>query len=201
MNKKSYHHGELRKALVDAAASLAAEHGPESVSLREVAKRAGVSHAAPYHHFRSKAELLHAVALEGERLMDVGMKRAWARRHRTPVDRLFAMGRAYIQFAVRHPHYFRAMFRGVTPDEGLPDALQLGQRNFDALITAVQACIGETGRPTRRARGLILTAWTIVHGMASLAVERGFRDTPFERSSVNELSRLAMDAVRPIFKR
>lgn len=198
--KKSYHHGDLRKALVDAAAALAAEHGPESVSLRDVAKRAGVSHAAPYHHFAGKAELLHAVALEGFRLMDVEMRAAYGkRRGGDPYDRLAALGQAYIRFAARHPHYFKAMFRGVIPNKDLPDPDDHGQKNFQGLVAAVQACLGETGKPSARAMDKVLAAWSAVHGMASLWVERGFCGTPFEDRRIEHLARRLTETCRAIF--
>ncbi|HMP89291.1 MAG TPA: TetR/AcrR family transcriptional regulator [Kiritimatiellia bacterium] len=197
---RSYHHGDLRKALIDATASLAAEKGPDSVSLREVAKRARVSHAAPYHHFKGKAELLHAVALEGFRLMDVEMSRALSRNIQgTAYDRLGALGAAYIRFAAKNPHYFRAMFRGVAPDKAFPDPDDHGQKNFNGLVAAVQACRGETGKPSRATMDQVLAAWAIVHGMACLWVERGFCGTPFERLGVRVLSQRVIACCRPLF--
>jgi AcrR family transcriptional regulator len=199
--KSSYHHGDLRKALIDAAAALAAESGRESVSLREVAKRASVSHAAPYHHFSGKAELLHAVALEGFRLMDAEMRMAVHKKSMAdPYDRLQAIGLAYIRFAARYPHYFKAMFRGVTPNEAFPDPEDHGQKNFDGLVRAVQGCIGEKGKPGKRTMNLVLTAWSIVHGMASLWVERGFCGTPFEHKRIEDLARSVTETSRVIFE-
>ena len=199
--KPRYHHGDLRKALIDAAAELAAERGSESVSLREVAKRARVSHAAPYHHFSGKAELLHAVALEGFRLMREEMQVAVARKTRgTPYDRLGALGAAYIRFAARYPYYFKAMFRGVKADKAFPDPDDYGQKNFNALVASVQACRGETGKPTKQTMNLVLTAWSIVHGMASLWVENSFCDTPFESVSIDRLSRAVIESSRNIFE-
>ena len=199
--KSTYHHGDLRKALIDAAAALAAESGPESVSLRAVAKRASVSHAAPYHHFSGRAELLHAVALEGFRLMDVEISAAVRKQHKAfPYDRLQAIGRAYIRFAARYPHYFKAMFRGVTPNEAFPDPDDHGQKNFTGLVQAVQACVGEQGKPGKRTMDLVLTAWSIVHGMSSLWVERGFCGTPFEHMPIEKLARTVTDTCRVIFE-
>ncbi|HMO49517.1 MAG TPA: TetR/AcrR family transcriptional regulator [Kiritimatiellia bacterium] len=199
--KASYHHGELRKALVDAAAALAAERGPEAVSLRETAKRAGVSHAAPYHHFSGRAELLHAVALEGFRLMDAEMSRAVARKRRgAPRERLAALGQAYIRFAAKNPHYFRAMFRGVKPDDDLPDEHQHGRKNFDLLVAMVQDCLGESGSPSGRVLDRVLAAWAIVHGTASLWVERGFHDTPFEQAGYEALARAVTRATVSVFE-
>lgn len=199
--KNSYHHGDLRKALVDAAAALAAEQGSDAVSLRDVARRAGVSHAAPYHHFNSKAELLHAVALEGFRLMDVEMHAAMVRHHKgSPYDRLAALGQAYIRFAARHPHYFKAMYRGVMPNKKFPDPDDHGHKNFNGLVRAVQDCLGETGKPGRKTMDKVLTAWAIVHGMATLWVERGFCDTPFENKRIELLARSVTETSRVIFE-
>ena len=198
--RKSYHHGDLRRALVDAAAELAAERGPESVTLREAAKRAGVSHAAPYHHFAGRGELLHAVALEGFRRMDAEMKAAYKRNEKaSPYDRLGALGKAYIRFAARNPHYFRAMFRGVTLDKAFPDPDEHGKRQFEGLVQAVQACLGEAGPPSKRALDHVLTAWAIVHGTASLWVERSFCETPFENAKIDDLSRRVVETSRRIF--
>ncbi|MGA1192875.1 MAG: TetR/AcrR family transcriptional regulator [Kiritimatiellia bacterium] len=197
--RKSYHHGDLRKALVDAAATLAAEHGPESVSLREVAKRAGVSHAAPYHHFAGKADLLHAVGMEGLRLMNEEMEQARRKKYKKPADRLSGLGMAYIRFAVTYPHYFKAIFRGARPDRSLPDDENLGLRNFDALVEVVQECLGERGRPSKRAECLVLSAWAIVHGMASLGVEQAFDQTPFAGRKIEQLAELVTRTTQPIF--
>lgn len=201
VKKKQYHHGDLRKALVDAAAALAAESGPEVVTLRAVAKRAGVSHAAPYHHFSGKAEILHAVALEGFRLMNEEMRRAALRtRKKKPFDRLAALGVAYIRFAARHTHYFKAMFRGVEPNKNLPDEQKLDQQNFQALILSVQACIGERGEPSKRTLELVLTAWSIVHGMASLWIEDAFRNTLFAKAKINDMARVVTESCRTSFE-
>jgi AcrR family transcriptional regulator len=198
--KKTYHHGDLRKALIDAAAALAAGHGPESVSLREVAKRAGVSHAAPYHHFAGKAELLHAVGMEGLRLMNEEMEQARRKKYRKPADRLTGLGMAYIRFAVTYPHYFKAIFRGARPDRNLPDGENLGLRNFDALVEVIQECLEEQGRPSKRAESLVLAAWAVVHGMASLGVEQAFERTPFEGRAVEELARMAIGATIKLYE-
>jgi len=199
--KNRYHHGDLRKALVDAAAALAAEQGSEAVSLRDVARRAHVSHAAPYHHFTGKAELLHAVALEGFRRMDMEMHAAMVRQHKgTPYARLAALGQAYIRFAARHPHYFKAMYRGVTPNKAFLDPDDHSHKNFNLLVRTVQDCLGETGKPGQKTMAKVLAAWATVHGMACLWVERGLCDTPFENKSIESLARSVTETCRVIFE-
>src|SRR5690242_14296324 len=97
---RPYHHGDLRRALLDAALAQVAEHGPAALSLREVARRAGVSHAAPAHHFGNKAGLLTAIAAEGYHLLAAAL--AAAREFQE-------QGVAYVLFAVDHPAHFAVM--------------------------------------------------------------------------------------------
>ena len=110
MNRaKPYHHGNLREALLRAAIRLIAEVGPTAFTLREVARRAGVSHNAPYRHFRDKNDLMTAVATEGYRELTEAMERA-ARGQNRAIDRLKYAGLAYIEFALRRPEHFTVMF-------------------------------------------------------------------------------------------
>src|ERR1700751_4159428 len=97
--RKPYHHGNLREELLEAAISLIAEVGPTAFTLREVARRAGVSHNAPYRHFRHKDDLIASVAAEGYRELTDAMRRA-AAKHPRAVDRLKHAGLAYIEFAL-----------------------------------------------------------------------------------------------------
>lgn len=174
----TYHHGNLRRALIDAAAGLAGREGVESVSLRRVAALVGVSHAAPYHHFKNKADLLFEVGEEGFRRLDAAMVRA-ARKGRDAEDRLEAMGRAYVRFATRHPNYFRVMFRPELARSPEPDPSSAGQRAFRRLIEAVQACRGnEQGGLSDQLMLEVLYAWTIVHGLASLWVDGALSRLP-----------------------
>ena len=107
--KRSYHHGNLRKALLDAGVALIGEVGPKGFTIREVARRAGVSHNAPYRHFRDKDELLEAIAVEGfERLTAAMKKRSGA--GVTAAGRLRLCGCGYVDFALRWPQHFLVMF-------------------------------------------------------------------------------------------
>src|SRR5262245_4881527 len=108
--KRAYHHGDLRRALLDAALELVSSKGVQALTLREVARRAGVTHAAPYHHFPSKEALFAAVATEGFRDLAAAMRAALSGR-RGPFASLRAIGVAYVRFATEHPAHFRIMFR------------------------------------------------------------------------------------------
>ncbi|RKH05899.1 TetR/AcrR family transcriptional regulator [Corallococcus praedator] len=171
-DKPRYHHGDLRQALVDAAVALISEEGFGALTLREVARRAGVTHAAPYRHFTDKEALLGAVALEGFRAMAREMRERMDRAPEGPLEQLSAAGVAYVLFAVRHPPHFRVMFgphfqRPLKPrsPEGEPDAFAL---LVGCIAAGQSAGLLRQGEP----RALTLTAWSLVHGLASLFVDR-----------------------------
>lgn len=108
--KKSYHHGDLHRALVAAAVHLIGEAGVEALTLREIGQRVGVSRAAPYRHFQDKADLLAAVALEGFRLLRRDLEAVLATKEADQVKSLVALSKAYVGFGVRHPAHYRTMF-------------------------------------------------------------------------------------------
>lgn len=168
--EKPYHHGDLRRALLDASLSLIAEEGFGALSLREVARRAGVTHAAPYRHFADKEALLAAVAEEGFRAMTVRMKERMAS-EKTPEGRLEACGVAYVLFAMENPSHFRVMFGPhFTHPPEMPSS-EDAENSFGLLMGSIAECqragVVRAGEP----RGLSLMCWSLVHGLASLLVD------------------------------
>ena len=172
--KADYHHGRLRRVLIGAAVKTIARHGVDSLSLRELAARAGVSPGAPYHHFSNRSELLASIAEEGFQRLEA---RLIAARDAAPDDasaRLEALGLAYISFAVSASGYFRVMFHGRSKASGPTEA---GLRAFHLLRDAIVAC-QEAGRaPKGDPMALVVLAWSAVHGFATLWVDRAL---PFE---------------------
>src|SRR5512142_720198 len=110
MRRRSYHHGDLRRALLDATLSLATELGPAGVSLRQAAERAGVSQAAPYRHFSGKEAMIAAASEEGFRLLHAAMVEATHAGSADPAQRLAALVACYAEFAVTRTAHFRLMF-------------------------------------------------------------------------------------------
>ncbi|MBB5155873.1 TetR/AcrR family transcriptional regulator [Saccharopolyspora phatthalungensis] len=151
---RPYHHGDLRQTLLDTSVEMIAEHGLARLSLRDLARRAGVSHAAPRHHFRDKAGLFTALATEGYRLLadalagDLG---------------LIEMGARYVGFALEHPCHFEVMHQPdrCHPDD--PDLFAAKARSWDALRAGLPAEL-DSGEAERAA----LAAWSIAHGFATL---------------------------------
>ena len=169
LKRKDYHHGDLKNALVEAAAKLIVERGIDNVSLREVARQAGVSHSAPYHHFNSKSELLAAVAEEGFLRFNGYQERAFRMmQQKDPMERLKALGRAYVKFAIANPSFFRIMFRYDIAEPFKHHLLTaLSKRTFDRLFKTVSECLKAKAQSTDPMEASI-RAWALVHGLSSL---------------------------------
>lgn len=186
--QRAYHHGNLREALVAAGAELARTGGPDAVVLRAASRQAGVSHNAVYRHFANREDLLAAVAhrcmTRLAELMIERMEGVTARgRVRRAVDRLGAVGRAYIDFARTEPGWFRTAFSSARPhgsggpaaeaatEERLPDPYEVLRGALDDLV--------EVGAVTRARRvGAEYSAWSAVHGLASLLIDGPLRELP-----------------------
>lgn len=178
--KAPYHHGDLRRALLDAALELVAARGVEAFSLREAAREVGVSPAAAYRHFADKLEVLKALAFEGMGRMALAMEKAIERAPGTPgsparaAANLAAIGEAYVDFAVRHPDHFRVMFGVACPGgeviEVPPEAATHGRDPFQILIDALDAMVATGAIPGAARAGAEVVAWSAVHGLASLLV-------------------------------
>src|SRR4051794_3972276 len=120
---RRYHHGDLRRALIDAARRVLEAEGPSALSLRAVAREAGVSPAAPYHHFKDKGELLEAVAHEGWDLLDAALAKAKVEAP-SPDQALNGLGVAYVCFARDNPALYRVMYDTARDREDLPDQMK-----------------------------------------------------------------------------
>jgi AcrR family transcriptional regulator len=163
----------LRPALVAEALRVLAEGNPATLSLRELARRLGVSPAAPYRHFADKAELLAAIAQQGFELLGAELDAAAASHPSEPACQLADIGWAYVRFALRQPQYFQVMFgRAAPPPTGYPELLAAGQSAFGILLRVIEGA-QRAGRVTRcDPRELAVAAWSQVHGLATLLLER-----------------------------
>ncbi len=168
--KAAYHHGGLREALLAAAEQELKEKGVEGFTLRGCAKRAGVSHAAPAHHFRDADALLTALAGVGFRRFIKAME---ARRARAPADdreKLIALGLGYIDFATAEPALFRLMFASGRPDFDDAELQRLASSALSTLVEAVGAVRGGDPWSDKAAMLDVAAAWSMVHGIADLAL-------------------------------
>jgi AcrR family transcriptional regulator len=188
LKRKDYHHGDLRNALVEAAASLIVEKGIDNVSLREVARKAGVSHAAPYHHFSNKYGLLAAVAEEGFSRFNGYQERAFRMaRTKAPVDRLKALGHAYVRFAIANPSFFRIMFRYDISDPYKHPLLRaLSKKTFDRLFDTVSEGLKANNQSVDPMEHSI-RAWALVHGLATLWLDGRLEQMPDAKQIVDKI--------------
>lgn len=164
---KPYHHGDLRRALVDAARRLLESEGPSALSLRAVAREAGVSPAAPYHHFKDKAELLDAVAHEGWEMLDAAMRHL-GHDDETTRQHIATLGVAYVEFARDHPALYRVMYDCSRDKEALPDHVH---SNHESAYCQVRDTLIRAGADPTDEIGLELAtvaAWCATHGLAEM---------------------------------
>jgi AcrR family transcriptional regulator len=178
VQERPYHHGDLRRAIIEAALEILSETQSLEFSLRELARRAGVSHNAPYKHFADKRELLAAVSTAGFELLTKRMSDKIADIS-NPRAQLFAMLRAYVHHGVENPALYRLMFGGYLggPDNGRPAIERAAAEKTKALLAGVIVdgglgrAIPNTSRNERKIAGAILACWSLVHGLTLLLAD------------------------------
>ena len=166
--KSGYHHGELRRTLLDVGIDVIDKHGVDALNLRELAVLAGVSSGAPYHHFADREALLAAIAEEGFGYLEAAMVKERDAAPDDATSRLAALGRAYVSFATTHRGHFRVMFRGNLRS---PQLVQAKPRAFQLLWDAMKDCQRSDVAPAGDPQPLVLTAWSAVHGLATLWID------------------------------
>src|SRR5881397_3942505 len=191
--RATYHHGNLREALVEAAAALLEAEGPLGVTLRGAARRAGVSQAAPYRHFRNKSALLASVAEEGFRELERAMQRA-AQAHRSNSLRaLQAMAVGVVRFAAAHPSHYRLMSGPAVRGRDHPTLREAAMAAWQILTEAVGECQRAGGIRGGDSAELAFVLWCLVHGLSVLVVDEQL--PPAVRQAI-PLERLAEHTAR-----
>jgi AcrR family transcriptional regulator len=192
-----YHHGDLHRALIDAGLWIVENQGVDAVTLRAVARGAKVSHSAPYHHFATRAELLAAIAAAGfQRLVQQIQEQAQASQAQAPLDFLRAVGTGYLTFAVKRPSLFRLMFRPeLTRPAQHPLLLEAEAAAFGTLAQAIADCQHQGSLPNTDPRLLAAFAWSTVHGMATLYVDRVFDETPVGELEFEKIGREIIERI------
>ncbi len=182
--KAPYHHGDLRAKVTQAATEILEEQGVTALSLREVARRAGVSHNAPYRHFADRDALLAALAGEGFARLSEALEAAGARGPR-------ARGEAYVRFALNQPARFRLMFGGLLRLDVHPGLRAAAARTYDGLVRAFAPLAGPQGAPFAAA-----AAWSLVHGLAQLLLDGHFQSTKRGERETAAFVRAVLGVVR-----
>ncbi len=173
-DSKSYHHGDLRQALLETTRQMIAEEGVEGVTMRGLAQRIGVSRTAPYRHFENKAALLAAVAQEGfEELIKHLRCARTADPTLSPIIRFEKMGMSYVQFAIAQPTAYRLMYGAdAVRAEDHPKVREVVRRTLDELIEMIQECKAAGFLKTYHPRDVGMTVWSACHGLSLLLIDQ-----------------------------
>lgn len=194
--QKTYHHGELRQAILHVALEIIEQEGVAALTLREVARRAGVSHTAPYRHFADKQALLAAVAEEGFNALRSAMESRMSS-YANPLRCLKESGIAYVLFAATHPAHYRIMFGRALVAQHSHDALRdAGNAAFQVLLRAIaqghEAKMLRADDPLQQA----ITAWAAVHGLAMLLINGQLPCNGIDPSQVELLATNTVEALQ-----
>lgn len=186
--REKYHHGDLRAALLDAAVEVIDEIGPQGLTIREVARRVGVSHAAPYRHFNDRDDLILTAVEHGFELLLATMEAAKAAAAQDPVSQFAASGLAYLDFALGNPAYYRVMFSGDLLSPGGNLSLRHTSREaLDDLMASIGECqqlgLVREGDPAAHA----LTILSTLHGFVSLVNDNRVQHLVDEQHSIEGL--------------
>ena len=187
--RKGYHHGNLREALIRAALHLIGEKGPAGFTFADAARAAGVSSAAPYRHFRDRDALLADIAKRGFELFAAALEKAWNDGKPNPYVAFEAVGRAYLAFARKEPAHYSAMFEAGVAADSDPELQKSADAAFNVVRRASEALTAHlpaAGRPP--ALMMSLHVWSLAHGIASLfaRADAGRRKLPMSPEELLE---------------
>jgi AcrR family transcriptional regulator len=194
MPKKKYHHGDLKNALIQAGIEILSKEGVGGLSLRKVAKRAGVSHSAPYAHFPDKQSLIAAISTEGFNQLYTHLDAAVSSYADDPKRQLIEGTQAYTSFAIDHTDIFKIMFSGILEKEkDYPAFVDISQKTFQRVVDVVRACQSAGVLGAGSAEMLAVSVWGQVHGIVSLALEGQISHTILKRHSTQEIVTSAIE--------
>jgi AcrR family transcriptional regulator len=190
--KNGYHHGDLKRKLLDEGLKIIASSGIEGLTLRELARRVGVTHAAPYRHFKNKAALLSNLAQEGFRELLIVLK-ASAEKNSDALEQLSSMAQAYVRFSLEQKAYFTVMFGVDIPGNYTAGGLEaVSRKTLDFLrniiVDGQKENIIVAGNPER----LAISTWSLAHGVTALLVEGHLKKILLSRASAERYMKVAM---------
>jgi AcrR family transcriptional regulator len=194
MAAKTYHHGDLKNALIQAGVEILAKEGIEGLSLRKVAQHAGVSHNAPYSHFPDKQSLIAAISTEGFKQLYDELGAATLAHPNDPKVQLEEGAWAYVQFALNNTDTFKIMFSGVLEKEKeYPAFVEISHKTFERVVEIVCACQNAGVLRPAPAEIMAVAVWGQIHGIMSLMLEGQISHTVLDQFSIRYLVTFALD--------
>lgn len=184
----SYHHGDLKNALIEAGLDILSKEGVQALSLRKVARKAGVSHAAPYAHFADKQALIAAIATEGYARLYESLAEVVTCCGGDPAQTLMEVAWAYVQFAEKHPDHFKVTFSGIVENEtDYPEYVEQSKKSLKLVMGLVSDC-QQAGLLTADNTDLLaISLWASIHGFISLLLGNQIPSTVLKRSTLREI--------------
>lgn len=169
MTSKTYHHGNLKEALISAGLEILSQKGMEGLSLRNVAKRIGVSHAAPYNHFPDKQALLAAMSTAGHEQLHQTLLETFEKFKHNSTDIIIEIAWAYLQFALDDPNRFKLMFSGVLEEErNHPAYMEIAQKSISLFEEIIAFCQSKGQLAESELKSIAIKLWSSVHGFTYL---------------------------------
>jgi AcrR family transcriptional regulator len=188
MPRKNYHHGHLKNALIRAGMEIISKEGLGGLSLRKVAKKAGVSPTAPYAHFADKQALIAAISTEGYHRLYDQLTATVATHAGDPQRTLLEVGWSYVQFALSDPQRFKVMFSGILEQEkDYPEFREMALKSFELLVSLVKSCQEAALLDPGPTDMLAVRLWSVVHGFVLLLLEGQISHTLLDRMSIRDL--------------
>lgn len=186
--KKTYHHGDLKNALIEAGADILSKEGVSGLSLRKVALKAGVSHTAPYAHFADKQALIAAISTEGYRRLYAAIAAAVHRYPNSPARQLVEGAWAYVQFALTDTDHFKITLSGaVEKEKDYPAFVEMAQQNFALLVSIVETCQAAKILKRGPVDLMAVSVWSLIHGFVALILEDQISHTVLDRFSLRQM--------------
>ena len=196
MTTDNYHHGDLKNALIKAGLEILSKEGLSGLSLRKVARKAGVSHSAPYAHFTDKQALIAAISTEGYCLLYEKFQGIRESYRDDPNRQLFEVAWAYVQFAQSNPAQFKVTFSNVVAREkDYPALVEMTGKCFNQVTQIVQDCQGAGILTPSPPDIMAVSIWSVVHGFASLLIEGQISHLVLERTSLEDLLKFVLNQV------
>lgn len=194
--KKTYHHGDLKNALIEAGADILAKDGVGGLSLRKVAQKAGVSHTAPYAHFADKQALIAAISTDGYRRLYEALAATTQQYADDPARQLIEGAWAYVQFALNDTDHFKITLSGaIEKEKDYPAFVEISQQSFALVVQIVEAC--QQAKVLKRGPTDLIAVgvWSLIHGFVSLILEDQVSHTVLERYALRDMLILTLNQI------